>query len=54
MKNQPFQFILSGAVQLSVDTLILIQIMAYRQADIVYSNVKQEYEIEGGVEAEGI
>ena len=30
IQNQPFQFILSGSVQLTVDTLILIQIMAFK------------------------
>jgi hypothetical protein len=29
IKLQPFQFILSGAFQLAIDTLIVIQIMAY-------------------------
>ena len=46
IQNQPFQFIISGAIQLTVDTLILMQIMAFKDGSINYSNVKQEYEIE--------
>ena len=44
MQNQPFQFILSGAIQLTVDTLIIIQIMAFKDANPnpIYNYVKEE------------
>lgn len=41
IKLQPFQFIISGAFQLLIDTLILIQIMAYGDGETEkYQNVK--------------
>ena len=31
IENQPFQFVMSGTIQLTIDVLIIIQIMAFKE-----------------------